>query len=213
MNAARVFWFLIVSGFVSAADLVPKLGGLGEKLLDEEFTGAGVPEGWRVSKGALRVSEGVLLGAEKGAELHIGEFHYDVPLQDFVAQIDFKLGEARDFILCFEPSQGELKKTGMLFSIQISKTRWSIISNKDNSNIYSVNKMLSGEDTAFDPAKIYTLMVECKGDKVVAQVAGKEPLKAEAADMHVKKPGLIFWVGGRDGEEIAFDNVTVWRLN
>lgn len=66
--------------------------------------------------------------------------------------------------------------------------------------------------TTFEPATTYTLLLECKGDSVVAQIAGKEPLKATAPDFHVKKPGLVFRMGGKDGQEVAFDNVRVWAL-
>jgi hypothetical protein len=46
----------------------------------------------------------------------------------------------------------------------------------------------------------------------VAQIAGKEPLKATALDFYVKKPGLVFRMGGKDGLEVLFDNVRVWAL-
>ena len=71
---------------------------------------------------------------------------------------------------------------------------------------------LAISDTNFDPATTYTLLLECKGDNVVAQIAGKQPLKATGPDFHVKKPGLVILVGGTDGQEVAFDNVKVWAL-
>ena len=47
---------------------------------------------------------------------------------------------------------------------------------------------------------------------LVAQIAGKEPLRATAKDFQVKNPGLVFRVGGKAGQEVLVDNVKVWEL-
>ncbi len=144
--------------------------------------------------------------------MHIGAFRYRLPVQDCAVQIDFKLGEARVINLGFDPAPGELKKKGHLFSVVISKTGWSLIEHNDKANPESKTKTHAKAATEFDPATTYTLLLECKGDNVVAQIAGKEPLKATAPDFHVKKPGLVFRMGGKDGQEVTFDNVKVWAL-
>ena len=46
----------------------------------------------------------------------------------------------------------------------------------------------------------------------LVRVDGKEPLRAKAKDFHVKKPGLVFRVGGKDGQGVLIDNVKVWEL-
>ena len=212
MTTARTFLFLAFSSFAAAADLTPQLGSLGDKLLDETFTGAAVPKGWNASTGTLRVVDGVLLAGEKSSDMHIGAFRFRLPVQDCAIQIDFKLGEARIINLGFDPAPGELKKKGHLLSVTVTKMGWSILEHNDKANPESKSKVHAKADTAFDPATTYTLMLECKGDNVVAQIAGKEPLKASAADFHVKKPGLVFRMGGKDGQEVAFDNVKVWAL-
>ena len=51
-----------------------------------------------------------------------------------------------------------------------------------------------------------------KGDTVVVSAEGRAPLRATAKDFHVKKPGLVFRVGGKDGAEALIDNVKVWAL-
>jgi len=86
------------------------------------------------------------------------------------------------------------------------------VEHNDKANTESKTKTHTKVETAFDPATTYTLLLECKGDNVVAQISGKEPLKASAPDFHVKKPGLVFRVGGKDGQEVAIDNVKVWAL-
>ena len=212
MKLTHLFLLLTVTSFVSAADLTPQLGTLGEKLLEETFSGSKVPKGWAANTGSLHVVDGVLLAAEKSSDMHIGAFRYRLPVQDCAIQIDFKLGDARVFNLGFDPAPGELKKKGHLFSVVISKTGWSLIEHNDKANPESKTKTHAKAATPFDPATTYTLMLECKGDNVVAQLTGKEALKASAPDFHVKKPGLVFRMGGPDGQEVTFDNVKVWAL-
>jgi hypothetical protein len=196
----------------TASDLKPQLGVLGGKLLDESFSGSELPKGWNKNSGTLRVSDGLLLAAEKSSDMHIGAFRHPLPVRDCAVQLDFKLGDARIINVGFDPAAGELKKKGHLFSVVITKTGWSIIEHNDKSDPASKTKTHAKAETPFDGATTYTLLLECKGDNVVAQIAGKEPLKASAPDFHVKKPGLVFRMGGKDGQEVAFDNVKVWTL-
>ncbi|MCB1278026.1 hypothetical protein [Prosthecobacter sp.] len=212
MKLSRLFLLLAVTTITNAADLTPTLGTLGDKLLDETFSGSEVPNGWNANTGTLRVADGVLLAAEKSSDMHIGAFRFRLPIQDCAVQIDFKLGDARIINLGFDPAPGELKKKGHLLSVTISKAGWSLIEHNDKADPNSKTKVHAKAETAFDPATTYTLMLECKGDNVVAQIAGKEPLKATAPDFHVKKPGLVFRMGGKDGQEVAFDNAKVWAL-
>ncbi|MEZ5387978.1 MAG: hypothetical protein R3F13_20925 [Prosthecobacter sp.] len=212
MKLPHFFSLLAAVSIANAADLAPTLGTLGDNLLEETFSGSEVPKGWNANTGTLRVKDGVLLAAEKSSDMHIGAFRYRLPVQDCAIQIDFKLGDARIINLGFDPAPGELKKKGHLFSITISKNSWSLIEHNDKANPESKPKTHAKAETSFDAATTYTLLLECKGDNVVAQIAGKEPLKATAPDFHVKKPGLVFRMGGKDGQEVAFDNVKVWAL-
>lgn len=212
MKLVHPFFFLAVASIAYAADLTPTLGTLGGKLLDEIFSGPEVPKGWNANTGTLRVKDGVLLAAEKSSDMHIGAFRHRLAMQDCAIQIDFKLGGVRVINLGFDPAPGELKKKGHLLSVTINKTGWSIIEHNDKADPASKTKTHAKAGTEFKPATTYTLLLECKGDNVVAQIAGKEPLKAAAPDFHVKKPGLVFRMGGPDGQEAAFDNVKVWAL-
>ncbi|MFO1483243.1 MAG: hypothetical protein U1F71_07720 [Verrucomicrobiaceae bacterium] len=208
----RLLLLIAATSIANAADLTPTLGTLGDKLLEETFSGSELPKGWNANTGSLRIVDGTLRAAEKSSDKHIGAFRYRLPVQDCAVQIDFKLGDARVINLGFDPAPGELKKNGHLLSVVISKTGWSLIEHNDKADPNSKTKTHAKATTEFDPATTYTLLLECKGDNVVAQVAGKEPLKATAPDFHVKKPGLVFRMGGKDGQEVAFDNVKVWAL-
>ncbi len=212
MKLACLLFVTALTSLAHAADLTPQLGTLGDKLLEETFTAPELPKGWNANTGSLRVSDGTLLAAEKSTDKHIGAFRHPQLMQDCAVQIDFKLGGARVINLGFDPAAGELKKKGHLLSVVISKGGWSIIEHNDKANPESKTKTHAKAATPFDPATTYTLLLECKGNDVVAQITGKEPLKASAPDFHVKKPGLVFRMGGPDGQEVTFDNVKVWAL-
>ena len=64
----------------------------------------------------------------------------------------------------------------------------------------------------FEQGKWYTMLLENKGDDVVARIEGKKPLRASSKDFRAKKPGIEFRVLGRDEGEIGFDNLRVWEL-
>lgn len=212
MKIASLLLFAALSSLAHSADLTPQLGTLGDKLLEETFTAPELPKGWNANTGTLRVADGALMAAEKSTDKHIGAFRYRLPMQDCAVQIDFKLGGARVINLGFDPAPGELKKKGHLLSVVISKSGWSIIEHNDKANPESKTKTHAKAATPFDPATTYTLLLECKGNDVVAQITGKEPLKATAPDFHVKKPGLVFRMGGPDAQEVTFDNIKVRSL-
>ena len=196
----------------SAADLQPVSGTLGKLLLEEKFDAAEVPKGWNANTGTLRLHEGKLMAAERASDKHIGAFRYRLPVQDCAIQMDFQLNGARILNLGFDPAPGELQKKGHLFSVVITKAGWSILEHNNKADPASKAKTLAKAETAFDPAQTYTLLLETKGNDVVVQCTGKEPLRATSADFHVKKPGLVFRMGGKDGQEVAVDNVKVWEL-
>lgn len=198
------------SGFT--ADLEPTLGKKGTLLLEEKFEGAEVPKNWRANTGKLRVADGALSTSEKKADGHIGAFRYALPLQDCAVQLDFRFDGGRIFNLGFDPAPGELKKQGHLFSVTVSANQWSIVEHNDKADPTAKAKTHVSAKETFEKGKWYTLLLESKGDNVVAQVTGKEPLHATSKDFHVKKPGLVFRMGGNDDQEISFDNVKVWVL-
>lgn len=195
-----------------ADDLKPALGKLGTLLLVEKFDGSEMPKGWNANTGTLRVADGKLHAGEKSSDKHIGAFRYRLPVQDCAVQIDFTLGEMRIINLGYDPAEGELKKKGHLFSVTITPKSWSIIEHNDKADPASKTKVLATAKTDFDPKRTYSLLLVCKGNDVVAQVTGKEPLRATSEDFHVKKPGLVFRMGGKDSQEVAFDQVKVWAL-
>jgi len=201
---------LVASAF--AADLEPTLGRKGKLLLEEKFHTAAVPAGWTKNTGKYAVADGALHLSQLAADNHIGAFRKAVALQDCAIQLDFKFSGGTMFHLGFDPAPGELKKKGHLFALAITPAGWSLTENGDKADPKSKNVMHAKAATKFEPGQWFTLMLEMKGDQVVVRVEGKEPLKATAKDFHVKKPGLVFRAGGKDGQDVLLDNVKIWTL-
>lgn len=208
--ASVLFVFLALP--LAAAGLEPTLGKKGKLLLEENFEGDAVPNGWNKNTGVLAVSAGALHASELASEKHVGAFRKLLPLQDCAVQLDVKFAGATTFHLGFDPAPGELKKKGHLFSLIVTPESWSITEHPDKDDPKSRNVVHARAATKFPRDQWVTLLLELKGDTVVVRSEGREPLRATAKDFHVKKPGLVFRVGGKDGQEVLVDNVRVWAL-
>ena len=192
-------------------DSQPQLGKYGKLLLDEKFDAAELPANWKSNSGALRVEGGVLQASEKASDRHVGAFRYPLPLKDCAVQIDFRFAAGSKVLnLGFDPAPGELKKKGHLFSVAVTPQSWSVIEHPDKNNPQSRNKSLASAKTTFEPGRWYALLLECRG--VVAQIAGQGSLQGTSPDFHVRKPGLVFRMGGPDYQAISLDNIKVWEL-
>jgi hypothetical protein len=206
--------FVALSATIARAEApLPQLGTYGKVLLDEKFESLELPPNWNRNTGALRVEAGALVASERAADKHVGAFRYPLPLQDCAVQVDFRFDAGSKLLnLGFDPAGGELKKQGHLFSVVVTPQSWSLIEHPDKSAPQSKNKVLATAKTTFEAGKWHTLLLENKGDEVIVQVVGKEPLKGTSPDFHVKKPGLVFRMSGPDDEAVRFDNIRVWEL-
>jgi hypothetical protein len=197
---------------LSGADVEPALGRKGRLLLEETFDAATLPAGWTRNTGVLGVAGGALHASELAADKHAGAFRRPLPLRDAAIQLDFTFAGATTFHVGFDPAPGELKKKGHLYSLIVTPDAWTITEHADKADPQSKNVVRAKAAVRFEPGRTYTLLLETKGDQVVARVAGLEPLRAQAKDFRVKKPGLVFRVGGKDGQGIVIDNLKVWEL-
>ncbi len=202
----------VAASSVPAAELEAKLGKKGALLMEESFDGKELPKNWNRNAGKLTVADGVLKVSEVAADKHAAAFRRPLPLQDAAIGVKFRFEGAKMFHVGFDPAPGELKKQGHLFSVIITATGWSITEHNDKSDPKSTNKALAKAAAAFEKDRWYELLLEVKGDDVLAQIAGMEPLRATSKDFHVKKPGLVFRAGGKDSDEVQLDEVRVWAL-
>jgi hypothetical protein len=209
-TAGSVFVGLLVALGAMGAAPEPTLGKKGKPLLEENFEAAALPKGWTKNTGTL--AGGVLHASQLAKDNHVAAFRKALPLQDCAIQLDFKFAGATTFNLGFDPAPGELKKKGHLFSVVITPSGWTLTEHVDKADPQSKNVAHAKAATTFAQGEWFTLLLEVKGDDVVVRVDGKEPLRAKAKDFHVKKPGLVFRVGGKDGQDVLVDNVKVWVL-
>ncbi len=207
---------VFVSAFAAfsapAAELELKLGKKGALLLEEKFAGKELPEGWTKNTGKLTVADGVLKASEVAADMHAAAFRRPLPLQDAAIHVKFRFEGAKMFHVGFDPAPGELKKKGHLFSLVFTATGWNLTEHVDKADPKSTNKVLAKATTTFEKGRWYELLLEVKGDDVLAQIAGMKPLRATSKDFRVKKPGIVFRTGGKDTDEVHLDEVRVWEL-
>ena len=210
--ALLFFTAALLASSVAAADLEPKLGKKGALLMEEKFDGKELPKNWNKNTGKLTVADGVLKVSEVAADMHAAAFRRPLPLQDAAILVKFRFEGAKMFHVGFDPAPGELKKKGHLFSVILTATGWNLTEHVDKADPKSTNKVLAKSTATFEKGRWYELLLETKGDDVLAQIAGMEPLRATSKDFHVKKPGLVFRTGGKDADEVHIDEVRVWEL-
>jgi hypothetical protein len=196
---------------VAAGGLEPILGARGRLLLDEAFAGDTLPEGWNVKSGKVRFANGALRTSQTRGE-RLCLFNRDLPMQDMAIQVDFEFDGGRGINVSVNPSPGELKKHGHLYSVMITPRMWNITEHNDKGDRASRSRVLVSAMETFEQGKRYTMLLENRGDDVVARIEGKRPLRASGKDFRVKKPGIEFRVLGRDEGEVVFDNLRVWEL-
>jgi hypothetical protein len=199
---------LVATSWVTAeaTDLQPTLGQRGTLLLNETFSEASLPDHWTRNAGTLSVTDGVLRVSELAADKHVAACRYPLPVQNCAVQFDFQLDGAKLLHFGYDPAPGELQTHGHLFSVAVTPTSWSLLEHVTKKGA------IAEAPLTLEPARWYTLLVECRGDQVVAQIAGQPPLKGHAPDFHVKKPGLVFRAGSAEDQPVLIDNLRVWEL-
>src|SRR5712671_4607720 len=147
-----------------AADLEPTLGKKGKLLLEEKFDGDTLPKGWTGKTGGLRVADGVLHAGQKKEDSRLGLFSREQPMQDAAIQVDFKFAGARGINVSCNPSPGEVRKHGHLFSVMITPRMWNITEHNDKSDPTSSSVALASAAASFVQGQWYQLLIETKGD-------------------------------------------------
>ena len=80
----------------------------------------------------------------------------------------------------FDPAPGELKKQGHLFALIITPTGWSINEQNNKADPASKPIVRAKAATTFARGQWHTLLLEMKGETVIAHIEGRPPLKASA---------------------------------
>ncbi|MDB4638074.1 MAG: hypothetical protein P8M30_09315 [Planctomycetaceae bacterium] len=184
-------------------------------VVDETFD-APLSKKWTKQTGAWKVEEGVIKLSQLKADNHIAAFRLAQPIQDARIQVDFTLKGAKVVHLGFDPAKGELKKKGHLYSVVLTPKQMIVQLSRDKNVEESKNENLATAEIDLQQGKSYSLVLEMKGDHVdveLKQEGASQSIKATVRhpSIHVKKPGLVFRVGGADGQELHLDRVRVWN--
>lgn len=203
---------LCIAESVPADEIPTQLGQRGEVLLSEDFSDSSVLKAWTGTTGKREIADGALRVHELAADKHAAAFRYRLPVRDCAVQFEFQFERAKFMHFGFDPAPGQLKKKGHLFSVVITPENWSLLEHNDKAQSSSRAKTHIKEAIMLEHGKHYRVLIESKGEKVVATLEGVGRLQATSPDFHVKKPGLVFRVGGEDNQFVTFDNVRVWEL-
>ena len=184
-------------------------------VVDETFD-APLSKKWTKQNGAWKVESGALKVSQQKVDNHIAAFRYKHELQDATIQVDFQMQGARIFHLGFDPVKGELKKKGHLYSVVLTNNKMIVQLSRDKNIETSKNENLSTAEIDLVEGKTYSLMLKMKGDQVdvsLMQKGSSQSVKATARhpSFHVKKPGLVFRVGGADDKTVHLERVRVWN--
>lgn len=191
---------------LSAAETKP-LGEVGKERFKETFAKPELSSSWKKGPGDYSVADGVLTVREKKADMHVAALRAMVPVQDAVVQLEFKLDGARVFHVGFDPSPGELPgRTGHLVNVVISNKSIVIQKPGDKVNTQIKAKQLAKVDTAIEPGKWHTLRLAMLGTKMQAIIDDRHVVEAEDSEFKVKKPAVIFRVGG---ESVSIRSVQI----
>lgn len=177
--------------------------------IEDSFDRADLGKGWNSTTGSWKIVDGVLRGSEIPAEKHSAATRRAVATGNAVYQLRFRfVNKGRAFHFGFDPSPGELKKKGHLFSVIVTPDSWKILKHVDkNRREEDPNETLAEQKTEFKTDEWYNLRVTTWGNHVTARVDGKESLNASHSTFSVRKPALVFRCLG-DGVEI--DDIKVW---
>jgi hypothetical protein len=198
--------FLLGFSTLVAADPKP-LGEVGKELFKEKFTAAELSSSWKKGPGTYSVSEGVLTIREKKDDMHVAALRAMVPVQDTIVECEFKLDGAKTLHVGFDPASGELPgRTGHLVNLIITPKSMQIQKPKDKEKPEITAKTLAKLDAPLEEGKWHTLRLAMVGTKMQAIIDNKHFLEGDDPELKVKKPAVIFRVGG---ESVSIKNLTV----
>jgi hypothetical protein len=186
-----------------------------KKVIEEKFD-APLSKTWTKQKGTWKVEDGKLKASQVAADEHIAAFRYMHPIQDAKITVKFRFAGAKVFHVGFDPAPGELDKQGHLFAFVLTPEKTMLQVNRDKSDPNSKNEILGTTEVSLQQGTDYVMTIVLKGNTAEMTLTGESPgrslsakISATHPSFHVKKPGIVFRVGGKDDAEIQIDSVTI----
>jgi hypothetical protein len=129
------------------------------------------------------------------------------PVQDVVVECKFKFDGAKTFHVGFDPASGELPgRKGHLVNVILTEKSIVIQKPADKENAEIKAKQLGKADVKLGDKDWHTLRVATVGGKIQAILDGKQAVEGEDPELKVKKPAVVFRVGG---ESVSLKSVVI----
>ena len=141
---------------------------------------------------------GHLVARQLEKDGHLAASRWQVASQDSVIEFRFRFAGAKQFHLGFDPAPGELKKKGHLFSLIITPTTATIKKHHDKADKKSKEAILATASVKLQKDEWIAVRMQTIGNQVSVQVGKNIKLEASDDSFHVKKPTVVFRVGGGD---------------
>ena len=172
------------------------------KLLFEDALDAPPGKNWAVAKGEWKAADGALIGAEKESDHHGAVMRHALPMRDVVIQYSFKLDGAKGISLSLNKTKEHLCR------VAINEAGFQV--RKDDADHDGPDKavLLQAVRTPIRPGVWHTLVVELKGDEMLASLDGQQVGYGRHDALDAEKANLGLTVAGASA---AFKDLRVWE--
>jgi len=178
-----------------------KLGETGDITLKETFDGS-MPKPFQSVKGEWTVQDGSLSGKELASDQHAAVMNVQKKNRDSVVRVSFQFeGATKGFNFSLN------HKGGHLFRVVVAPSGLRVNLDKDKKDPASKAVALGSAKVKFKAGEWYTLQVEMKGERVVAQTDNGAIIEISHAKLDTDKPNYRFVM---KGDSLKLDDLMVW---
>lgn len=192
-----------ISISLSAGELTPTFAKPGKLVVDESFDGAKLGTGWAGVKGDWQIKDGVLSGGEKASDNHAAVLNFQRPNTDSIISFRFKLDGPKTFNLSFNHAKGHL------FRVIAGPDGLVLQKDKDKKDPKSKTIRMAKAEGPFKQGEWIAMLVEIKGDKVVAQTSNGLKVSGSHSDFATRKPNYRFVM---KGQHLLIDDLKIWDV-
>lgn len=164
------------------------------------------PGKWAVNFGHWEPEDGVLVCRQMKVDNHAAASRWQIPMTDGTINCRFQFQGANFFHIGFDPAKGTLDKKGHLYSLVITPDSASIKKHKDKADPQSKDQTMATVKFAEPLTGWHTVNLKAEGNTVVVNIDNQQQLTATEPTFGVKKPAVVFRVGGGD---LLLDDVQV----
>jgi arylsulfatase A-like enzyme len=191
------------AGKDEAADPATLLSVRGKLLFRDDLNEAPGKE-WRVAKGKWEAAGGAVRVAELEDDMHAAVARHAMPFRDAIIQYDFKLDGGQATSLSVNTANGHLCR------VLITAAGLTLKKDADRADKKAGVKgsVLETRKVAITPGAWHTVLIELRGNEMVASLDGKEVALAEHKALDVEKANFGLTVRGAS---VSFRNLRVWE--